>query len=57
MESSNREFKNLKEHVKELEEAIIDLAKCGCYCDYGIGHPLYSDHTDECKRLRKLLNG
>lgn len=37
--------------------AIIkeQLGRNNCVCPHGIGHPSFSDHTDDCKRAQNFV--
>ena len=44
--------------VKDLLDAIMALShneQGGCWCGFGIGHPLCTGHSKACSRLRDLV--
>ncbi len=48
----------MNKQIKKLEEMLLSLATEDhymglCWCDLAIGHPLMSDHTDTCKKIRE----
>lgn len=34
---------------------VVDMMPKGCTCDYGIGHPSYSKHSDVCRKRTEAL--
>jgi len=40
--------------MKAIE--IIELLKRGeCWCQKGIGNPMYQEHTEACKKAQKFM--
>lgn len=49
-----------EEHIQSLENCIKGLMRGskdrgGCWCEKGIGNPMLSDHTKQCKDTRELM--
>jgi hypothetical protein len=40
-----------------LEKALWGMKRGSCWCEAGIGNPMYGGHTDSCKAARQLLEG
>lgn len=41
--------------VLSLRGALFGLKNKRCFCDVGIGNPMYSGHSDACKCATKAL--
>lgn len=40
------------EKDKEIERLKTSLKRGDCYCEVGIGNPMFRDHTNICKEIR-----
>lgn len=41
--------------VAALIDALTSLKRGDCWCEKGIGNPMFSDHSAKCVRVRDLL--
>lgn len=41
---------------REALEALCMLKYGDCWCEFGMGNPMYKDHTNACKETQKVYN-
>lgn len=48
----------LTEHERALYDALIGVKHKyeDCWCDYAIGHPLQTSHSEACKTAQQAIN-
>lgn len=51
VEAQEKALQIIDEQWKEIEDLKSALKHGNCYCEVGIGNPMYRDHTTICKKL------
>lgn len=58
VDAADLTIRECNENIGRLKAAIMLVShreRGGCWCEYGIGHPSFGNHSAACSALRELL--
>lgn len=46
---------HMQHRLEAAEELLEGFRKGGCFCQVGIGNPMFRDHTEHCRKVMSFL--